>query len=295
MQQEAGFDLSNVIVAPPTPKAADVVSGVRPDAMRVIFSPLVNITVNQKRQIPFGCLGTIPLTEEWLPARDVPVTARHRISPDPNDPATWHSVQPGKLPVPQLASVIVNSDTALARVLKDYSDMGCREVEALREKTVEQILSIQQRLFGGEQMRTHEQIRQRVLLVAENGKDDKTLIATAREVMRVADQALEACKLYWKARRVEMASDDKFVVKHADNFDLRCCEFADIDPVSTEADALRADVLRNQAAAAPAPVPAVDWQEVGKGFAVGLKESGLVVTAAAAKPEEAKPTQQNKR
>jgi len=285
------FNLNAAIIAPAEKFIPRETNDVRPDAMRVIFSPLVNITVSQKRQIPYGYLANIPEQEDWMPARDVPVQARHRVHPDPNDASTWSQVQAGRLPVAQLASVIVPSDLILSRVLKDYADMGCREIETLREKTSAQITSVQQRLFGVEQMRTHEQIRQAVLRAADQYKDDKLVIGTAREIMKMADEALKACQLYWKSRRIEMASGEKGTTSHADNFDLRICDFAGIDPISTEADALRADVLRAQQAQ---PAPVAPAGPTAEQFAAAMKEAvaeGVkagIAAATAVKPEETK-------
>lgn len=288
------FNLDSAIIAPAQRFVPKETNEVRPDAMRVIFSPLVNVTISQKRQVPFGYLANIPELEDWLPARDVPVHARHRVHPDPNDASTWSQVQPGKLPVAQLASVMIPSDLILSRVLKDYSDMGCREIETLREKTNDQIISVQRRLFGTGQMRTYEQIRQAVLRAAEQFKSDELVIGTAREVMRIADEALKACQLYWKGRRIEMVSGEKGTTSHTDNFDLRICDFADIDPIATDADALRADVLRAQAQ----PAQVIPAGPTAEQFAAAMKEAvaeGVkagIAAVTAAKPEETKPAQQ---
>lgn len=290
----SAVDFNSAIIAPAERFVPKETNEVRPDAMRVIFSPLVPVTISQKRQIPFGSLANIPELEDWMPARDVPVHARHRVHPDPNDASTWSQVQPGKLPVAQLASVIVPSDLILSRVLKDYADMGCREIETLREKTSEQIMNVQRRLFGTAQMRTYKQIRTAILAALDQFKDDKLVVGTAREVMRIADDALKACQLYWKARRIEMVSGEKGTTSHTDNFDLRICDFADIDPIATDADALRADVLRAQAQ----PAQVVPAGPTAEQFAAAMKEAvaeGVkagIAAVTAAKPEEAKPTQQ---
>lgn len=224
-------------------------SDVRPDATRVIFSPLVNVIVSQTRKVPFGVLASLALTEEWFPVKDVPVHAHHRVSPDPNDPTTWGNVPEGKTPTPKLASVLVNSDLMLARVLATYSEQGCREIVALREKTTAEIRSAQTKLFGATQVRTYAETVTAIKHALDKHSDDKLVVATARELLKLSEEAARACELYWQARKVEImraANGDKEYTAHPDNYDLRICEYAGIDPTQTEADALRAEVLRGQ-------------------------------------------------
>lgn len=241
------FDGTAAIIEPAVRHVPSQPTDVRPDANRVIYSPLLNVTISQKRQIPFGCLATIPLMEEWFPVRDVPAHARHRVSPDPNDQATWPKNLGDKLPTPTLASVLTNSDLVLARVLQQYAEQGCREIVALRDKSADEIRAIQQKLFGNEQMRSYTQTVKAIQTALKSHSDDKLVVATARELMRQSDEALRACELYWQGRKVEImraANGDKQFTAHPDNFDLRICEYAGIDPTQTEADALRAEVLR---------------------------------------------------
>lgn len=249
MESTPTLALESFIAEPATRHQPNVTSDVRPDATRVIFSPLVNVIVSQNRKLPFGVLASLALTEEWLPIKDVPVHARHRVSPDPNDQSTWGSVPDGKLPQPKLASVLVNPDLTLARVLATYSEQGCREIVTLREKSAAEIRSTQVKLFGAVQVRTYTDTVAAIKTALDKHGDDKLVIATAREVMKLSEEAIRACELYWQNRKVEImraANGDKTFTAHPDQFDLRICEYAGIDPTQTEADALRAEVLRGQ-------------------------------------------------
>lgn len=241
--------LDSFIAEPAVRHQPHATSDVRPDATRVLFSPLVGVVVSQTRKIPFGVLASLALMEEWFPIKDVPVHAHHRVSPDPNDPTTWGNVPDGKMPQPKLASVLVNPDLMLARVLATYSEQGCREIVALREKTTAEIRSTQVKLFGAAQVRTYAETVAAIKAALEKHSDDKLVVATAREILKLSEEAVRACELYWQARKIEIlraANGDKEYTAHPDNYDLRICEYAGIDPTQTEADALRAEVLRGQ-------------------------------------------------
>lgn len=287
----AELNLDNALVEPAVRFEAQP-SGVRPDANRVIFSPLVNVTVSQKRQIPFGCLAIIPLTEDWLPAKDIPAHARHRVFPDPNNPETFKDLPDGKLPTPRLASVIVNSDIVLARVLQQYAERGCREIEALRDAPAADIRATQEKIFGKIQIRTYAQLVAACNTALDQHKQDKLVIGTVREVMTIGREAHRACQLYWNDRKIEImrgANGDKSVVPHPDNFDLRICEFAGIDPTQTEADALRAEVLSQQlgAPAMSAPTPEAFAEAMRAAIKEGVKE-GVAAVLDARKDDQPK-------
>lgn len=281
------FDAGAAIVEPAVRHVPTATSEVRPDANRVVYSPLLNVTVTQSRQIPFGCLATIPLMEEWFPLRDVPAHARHRVSPDPNDQSTWPAGTGDKLPVPKLASVLTNSDLVLARVLQQYAEQGCREIVALRDKAAAEIRAVQQRLFGAEQMRSYAQTVTAIQAALKSHGDDKLVVATARELMKQADEALRACELYWQGRKVEImraANGDKSFTAHPDNFDLRICEYAGIDPTQTEADALRAEVLRAKLEpSGGGAMPEAFAEAMKTAIAEGIK-IGVAAVAMEAKP-----------
>lgn len=294
--------VGSAIVAPAVRHEKKVESDVRPDANRVIFSPLLDVTVTNSRKVPFGCLATITLTEEWFPVNDIPPHARHRVSPDPSDPATWGGVSPDKLPKPKLASALVNSNLILDRVLAMYSDYGCREINALRDRTVEEIRATQEKLFGGEQMLTYAETVEVIKIALANHSDDRLVINTAREIMALSDQAVRASQLYWQQRKIEIlraANGDKSFTGHADNYDLRICEYAGIDVTMTEADALRADVIR---ATTQQPVVAVAPPALPEGFAETMRtvvkegiaegiKAGLAAAATTPVAAEQKPAQ----
>lgn len=285
------FNSTAAIIEPAVRHVPSQPTDVRPDANRVIYSPLLNVTISQKRQIPFGCFATIPLMEEWFPVRDVPAHARHRVSPDPNDQTTWLKNLGDKLPTPTLASVLTNSDLVLARVLQQYAEQGCREIGALRDKSADEIRAIQQKLFGNEQMRSYTQTVKAIQTALKSHSDNKLVVATARELMQQSDEALRACELYWQGRKVEImraANGDKQFTAHPDNFDLRICEYAGIDPTQTEADALRAEVMKAQLAPSGAAVTPEAFAEAMKAaIAEGIKTGVAAVVGASA---DAKPT-----
>lgn len=279
----ADFRLNDAIIEPATRHTPKETGNVRPDVNRVIYSPLVNVTISQTRQVPFGCLAVIPLMEEWFPINDIPPHARHRVSPDPGDSSTWGDLSPDKLPKPKLASALVNSDLILARVLQTYADQGCREITTLCDKSSAEIRTTQQKLFGAEQIRTYLQTVAAIKKALDTHSDDRLVVGAAREIMKQSEEALRACELYWQNRKVEImraANGDKEYTAHPDRFDLRVCEFAGIDPTMTEAEALRAEVLKGQLQ--PAPVaPAVPTPEafteamkvaVAEGVKVGIAE-----------------------
>lgn len=251
--------------------------------------------------MPFGCLATIALAEEWFPVNDIPPHARHRVSPDPSDPATWGGLDPDKLPKPKLASALVNSNLILDRVLAMYSDYGCREIKALQDRSVEEIRVTQKKLFGDEQMLTYAETVAAIKTALAQYADDRLVINTAREIMALSDEAVRACHLYWQQRKQEIlraANGDKSFTGHADNYDLRICEYAGIDVTQTEADALRADVMKAAlhppVAVAPAPVLPEGFAEtmrqvVKDGIAEGIKAglaAAVPAVAPAAQPEQ---------
>jgi len=248
---ESTFSPDMYIQEPALRHQAQSNSDVRPDATRVIFSPLVAvITSTQLPPIPFGVIATLALREEWHPVRDVPVHARHRVSPDPNDQSTWGDLPAnGRLPQPRLASVLVGTDLTLARVLQTYAELGCREIVALRDKSASEIRATQARLFGSTQVRTYLDTIQAVRAALDQYSDDRLVVGAAREIMKLSDEAVRACELYWQGRKIEImraANGDKSFTAHPDGYDLRICEYAGIDPTQTEADALRAEVMRGQ-------------------------------------------------
>lgn len=286
MEAVADLNLDSALVEPAVYFKAEQ-SGVRPDANRVIFSPLVNVTVSQKRQIPFGCLALIPLTEDWLPARDIPPHARHRVHPDPNNPGTWgkETHQQGKLPTPRLASVMVNSDIALARVLQQYSERGCREIETLRDAPVTDIRATQEKIFGRTQIRAYTELVAACKAALERYDKDKLVVGTVRELMTIGTEANRAAHIYWQSRKIEImrgANGDTSVTSHPDNFDLRVCEFAGIDVTQTEADALRAEVLSQQLQAPvnTAPTPEAFAEAMKAAIAEGVKQGVSAVMSA---------------
>lgn len=289
---ESTLALESFIAEPAIRHQPQATSDVRPDATRVIFSPLVNVTVSQTRKFPFGVLASLTLTEEWFPVKDVPVHARHRVSPDPNDPNTWGNAPDGKLPAPKLASVLVNPDLALARLLATYSEQGCREIIALREKPASEIRSVQVKLFGAVQVRTYADTVTAIKAALDQHKDDKLVVSTAREILKLSEEAVRACELYWQGRKVEImraANGDKTFTAHPDNYDLRICEYAGIDPTQTEADALRAEVLRGQMQpAAGLPSPELFAEALKTAIAEGVRAGVEAVTATRADQKNAK-------
>ncbi len=292
---EGSFSLDLAIQEPAVRHAAQAVSEVRADANRVLYSPLVAVTVSQIRKIPFGCLGTIGLTEEWFPVRDVPSHARHRVTPDPNDPSTWRNPASEKLPQPVLASVLSDSDKTLSRVLAQYGDYGCREIVALRDKTATEIRDVQFALFGPTQIRTYLETAEAINAALQQHSKNALLVSVAREIRVISEQAMRACELYWNQRKIEImraANGDKTFTAHPDNYDLRLCEYAGIDPTMTEAESLRADVLRRQIQpvepAGPAPQVLVDAMRLA--VTEGVKEGVTAAIAALPKlTEESKP------
>lgn len=279
--------IDSAIVAPAVRHVPQSTGDVKPDANRVIYSPLLAVTVTSSRKVPFGCLATITLTEEWFPINDIPAHARHQVSPDPSNPETWGSVAADKLPKAKLASALVNSNLILDRVLAMYGDYGCREIKALQNCTVEEIRETQSKLFRGEQMRTYAQTVAAIKAALEQYSGDRLVVGAAREIMALSGETLRACELYWQQRKTEIlraANGDKSFTGHADNYDLRLCEYAGIDVTKTEADALRAEVLQRELQAAPAPALPEAFAETMKAAMKEAVAEGIKAGLAAAVP-----------
>lgn len=233
------------VVAPAQPRKP-VYRDVRPDAMRVIFSPLVAVIVDTYRTIPFGLLSNVPPAEFWASVRDIPKPQQMRVSPDPGDPSTWPAtLATGQLPKPTLAMALTPSDLVTERILKDYSELGAVEIIALRDCSVELLNKINADVLQ-EQLRTHQD----TMLVLQAWRQSKLTDVEARaasEIEAAANRALAFSRQHWQRRKIEImraANGDQAYTGHADDFDLRLCEYAGIDPTMTEADQLRADVLR---------------------------------------------------
>lgn len=291
------LNLETLVQAPARRNLPKTLGGVRPDATRVIYSPLVGVVISPSWKAPFGAFVALTLREEWFPVKDIPASARHRVSPDPSDPGTWGNRTADNLPAPSLASTLTTPDLILARVMQTYGEMGCREVLALQDKTSDEIRDVQLKLFGTAQMRTFAQTVAAIKEALDQyGNSNSLLVSAARELMTLVTETKRACELYWGTRKVEImraANGDKSVVPHPDNYDLRLCEFAGIDVTKTEAEALRAEVLANQLESqqAPAGPKPEEFAELVKsavveGVKVGLAE-GMKIGAAPA--QESKP------
>jgi hypothetical protein len=259
------------VVAPPVKKLPPQ-KAVSPEAVRVVFSPLVNLTVNTYRIIPFGTVANVPPSEYWASIRDIPKPAQIRVSPDPADPSTWPPLAPGQLPKPTLACALMPSDAVLERLLKDYGDLGAVELVSLRDASVGVLSELNAQL--GLQLRTYAQTLEAVkqyrvnVLPSYAGVLAQALTVAIADIEQAASRALQIARQHWQRRKVEIlraANGDKEYTNHPDEFDLRMCEYAGIDPTQTEADALRADLLQqrlSETAAEPRGATTLSTEEI---------------------------------
>lgn len=245
---------ATAVVAPPVKPVAPQ-KAVSPEAVRVVFSPLVNMIVNDHRTIPFGVIANVPPSEYWASIRDIPRQQRIKVSPDPADPSTWpQGLQSGQLPKPTLACALTPSDVVLERLLKDYVGDGAVELVSLRDASTGVLVELNDQL-GGAPLRTHAETvaaltRYRTeVLPHYTGVLGTALSKAVDDLERAANNALQIARNHWQRRKIEIlraANGDKEFTNHPDDYDLRLCEYAGINPTQTEADQLRAEILRQQ-------------------------------------------------